>query len=248
MVGRPSGSAEYFVPGDGGPATDAWIKETWAVAVDSRGDIYFTADNRIRKVDTQTGIITSLAGSGLMDLSGDGGPSPVAGVADPRGIAVDGRDNIYFVDSSNQRVRRIDAATGIIVTVAGKGKHPPQTGGTLGPPEGRGFSGDGGPAASAMLSDPSGVAIGPNGDLYIADTENDRIRLVDLESGVITTLADGGSIVGGQYTGDGVPGLQSGDYEVTFKHFSPPADVAVDRNGNVFIADHKLNKVVRIAR
>jgi len=248
--GLPKRVGGVLDPGDGGLATDAWFKVTRDVAVDSQGNIYFTTVNRIRKVDAQTGIITTLAGTGSIDLSGDGGPSFGAGIAEPHGVAVDGDGNVYLADSLNQRIRRIDGATGIITTVAGIGKAPPytqasDTHGKQPPTEGKGFSGDGGPAVEAMLSDPWDVAFGPDGNLYIADTGNDRIRKVDLDTGIITTFAEGGTIVGKQYAPDGWAG--SGDFDISFKYFSPPVAVAVNKQGDLFIADQRLNKVVRIA-
>ena len=230
-------------PGDGGAATDAFFKNPKDVTVDGAGNVYFTASNRVRKVDAN-GVITTLAGSGLDELSGDGGPSTSAGIADPRGLTVDEEGNIYFADTYNQRVRRIDGATGIITTVAGIGHHPPQ----FHPeepikPEGQGFSGDGGPATSAMLFSPNGVVIGPDGNLYIADTGNDKVRKVDLATGVITTIADGGSVTGERMeTGFS----QSGEFEVTFKNFAPPVAIAVTDDGVFYIADQQRNKVIRM--
>ena len=230
-------------PGDGGAATDAFFKNPKDVAVDDAGNVYFTASNRVRKVDAN-GVITTLAGSGLDDLSGDGGPSTSAGIADPRGITLDGEGNLYFADTYNQRVRKIDGATGIITTIAGIGHHPPQ----FHPeepikPEGQGFSGDGGPAASAMLFSPSSVVIGPDGNLYIADTGNDKIREVDLATGVITTFADGG-LVRGERMETGFS--QSGDLKVTFENFAPPVGITVTYDGVFYIADQQQNQVVRM--
>jgi streptogramin lyase len=115
-------------------------------------------------VDAATGIITTVAGNGVQGFSGDGGPATSASLRSPEGVAVDGSGNVFIADTGNQRIRRVDAATGIITTVAGNGV--------------QGFSGDGGPATSASLSRPFGVAADSFGNLFTADTENQRIRQV----------------------------------------------------------------------
>ena len=245
--GIPKREGGILVTGDGGPATGAWFKKVTSVAVDSRGNLYFTETNRLRKVDAETGIITSLAGTGNNDLSGDGGPSPDAGIADPNGVAVD-EGNVYLADTLNQRIRRIDAATEIITTVAGIGKHPPYTlpgpeYGTQPLGEGKGLSGDGGPAVEAMLSGPQDIAIGPDGNLYIADTENDRVRMVDLSTGVITSIVHGGAETG-EAMQTGFTG--GGGREMSFEHFSPPVSIALGSGGAIYLSDLALNKVVRI--
>lgn len=243
--GIPKRIGGVLDPGDGGQATDAWFKVPRDIAAGTDGSFYFTADNRVRKVDP-SGVISTLAGRGLNDLSGDGGPSVSAGVANPRGIAVDGNSNVFFADTDNQRIRRIDAATGIITTVAGVGKHasPNTSDTTYHPkPEGQGFSGDGGPATSAMLSAPEGVAIGPDGNLYIADTGNNRVRKVDLVTGVITTFADGGLVQGERME---TAHVESGDLKVTFINFSPPVSIVASGEGVFYVADPKQNKVVRL--
>ncbi len=243
--GIPKRIGGVLDPGDRGQATDAWFKIPRDIAVGGDGSFYFTADNRVRKVDPN-GVITTLAGRDLNELSGDGGPSVDSGVANPRGIAVDSEGNVYFADTDNQRVRRIDAATGIITTVAGVGKHAPSSTSdiTYHPkPEGQGFSGDGGPGTSAMLSVPESVEIGLDGNLYIADTGNDRVRKLDLDTGVITTFADGGLVQGERME---TAHVESGDLKVTFTHFSPPVSIVVSGEGVFYVADRKQNKVVRI--
>ncbi len=227
-------------PGDGEAATEAFFKNPRDVAVDVDGSIYFTASNRIRKVDTN-GAISTLAGSGLDELSGDGGPSTNAGISDPRGITIDTIGNIYFTDTYNQRIRKIDATTGIISTIAGIGHHPPQ----FHPespikPGGQGFSGDGGPATNAMLFSPNDLVINPNGDLYVADTGNNKIRKVNLQTGVITTFADGGVVRGDRMETKG----GGGDLKITFKHFAPPVAIATTNEGVFFIADKQNNRVL----
>ena len=124
-----------------------------------------TEDNRIRKVDGLTGLITTVTGTGHGGYSGDGGPAASAELKNPMGVSVDGSGNIYIADTDNHRVRKVDGGTGIITTVAGIGNG--------------GYSGDGGPATSAAINKPSGVFVDGSGNIYIADTDNDCIRKVD---------------------------------------------------------------------
>ncbi len=233
-------------PGEDIQATDSWMSFPTDVAVDIHGNIYFTANNRVRKVDAETGIVATLAGWGTNDLSGDGGPASEAGIADPQGVDVDDQGNVYFADSYNQRIRRIDGATGIITTLAGIGKfapatHPDPT--YVIQPTGQGFSGDGGPADSAMLATPTGVAVGPDGSLYVADTDNDRIRKIDLTTGIITTLADGGAKVSGLIQSASRAG---NTVDVSFEYFGPPVAIAVTEDGIIFLSDPTHNRIVSI--
>jgi uncharacterized protein (TIGR03437 family) len=140
----------------------------WGVAVDSAGNLYIadTRNNRIRKVSN--GVMTTLAGNGTAGFSGDNGPASNAQLNGPLGVAVDAAGNLYIADSSNYRIRMV--SNGVIATVAGSGLTSPAGGG--------GFSGDYGPATSAQLNIPSGVAVDSAGNLYIADTGNDRIRVL----------------------------------------------------------------------
>ena len=189
--------------GDGGPATSANLGSTRGVALDASGNIYIadTSNNRIRKVDA-SGVITTVAGNGIPGYSGDGGPATMAGLNDPNGVAVDSSNNIYIADISDNRIRKVDAS-GIITTVAGNGA--------------AGYSGDGGSALAASLNNPNGVSVDASGNIYIADTSNNCIRMVDT-LGVITTLAAG---------------------------LHGPTGVAVDGSGNIYIADSSSN-VIRI--
>ncbi len=216
--------------GDGGPATQASLTFPSAVAVDPVGNV-FIADrdnNRIRRVDATTGIITTVAGTGIFGFSGDGGPATSARLARPGGgLAFDSAGNLFIGDSTfNHRIRRVDAATGIITTVAGTGP----TGFGAG-----GFSGDGGPATSARLANPVGVAVDSGGHLFIGDTNNNRIRRVDAATGIITTVAGTGSF---GFGGDGGP--------ATNARLAFPRGVAVDNAGNLFIADQNNQRIRRV--
>jgi len=134
------------------------------VAVDGAGNLFIAdaGNARIRKVAAGTGIISTVAGNGSGGFSGDGGPATSASLPDPAGVAVDASGNLFISELGNRRIRKVDAGTGIISTVAGNGLF--------------GFSGDGGPATSASLADPAGLAVDGSGNLFIADSSNNRIR------------------------------------------------------------------------
>jgi photosystem II stability/assembly factor-like uncharacterized protein/sugar lactone lactonase YvrE len=171
-----AGSTGGFA-GDGGLATGAKFAFPEGLAINSVGDL-FVADYqncRIRRIDHRTMLIGTIAGTGKCEYRGDGGPATMASMNYPSSLAVDGRDNIYFVDGN--RIRRIDA-TGTITTYTGTGQAA--------------FGGDGGPADKAMLNNPSGLAVGPDGNLFIAEYVNNRIRKVDAATHIITTVAGNG--------------------------------------------------------
>ena len=224
-----AGNGSYEYGGDGGPATSAGIGPT-GIAVDATGNL-FIADfdhERIRKV-TSGGSISTLAGTGTRGFSGDGGPGTAAELRDPFGVAVDVAGNVFIADASNHRVRKVNAA-GTISTVAGNGNaiRP-------GDDPSYGFSGDGGPAISALLSGPAGVALDPAGNLFIADSGNNRIRKVT-PAGVITTVA---GIENYGFSGDGGP--------ATAAALMFPVAVAVDATGNLFIGDLGNQRVRKVS-
>jgi sugar lactone lactonase YvrE len=223
--------------GDDGQATNAMFGKAISIAVDSAGNIYFADgdNNRIRRVETATGIITTVAGTGAATDSGDGGPAINAGVSRPTGIAVNGESDLYF-SSSWSRIRKVTASTGIIETVAGQFVTS--------------FSGDGGPAIDALFWDPIPSAVNRAGDLYIADYENSRIRIVTANNpGIVTTFAGSCPCV------TGVPSLNvsvclggfGGDGGLATNAVLNHAQAAaLDSTGNVYIADtinHRIRRV-----
>ena len=236
--------------GDNGPATSAELSFPWGIAFDASGNFYF-ADNsgqRIRKVSTD-GTITTVAGNGIAGYSGDNGAATSAQISGPTGVAVDASGNLYIADTYNAKVRKV-TTSGIITTIAGPWLEPlgvavdsagnlyvsdyftqvwkVSTSGAVTTVAGngtQGYSGDGGPATSAALNGPWGVAVDSSGNLYIADQNNYRIRKVST-SGIITTVAGNGN---GGYSGDGGPATSAMVYN--------PQGVAVDAAGNLYICD-----------
>ena len=166
--------------GDSGLATAAHLNLPTAITLDTTGNLYIadTANHRIRRIDT-TGTITTIAGNGTQGFSGDTGPATAASIDSPTGLAVDPLNNLYLADTHNQRIRKITPTTGIITTIAGTGA--------------LGQSGDAALATSAQLALPHGLTIDPQGNLYLADTANHRIRRIDATTGIITTIAGTGT-------------------------------------------------------
>jgi sugar lactone lactonase YvrE len=225
IITTVAGNGTRGFSGDGGPATSAklYFFNGSGLAVDASGDLFIadTGNNRIRRVDTTTGIITTVAGNGTEGHSGDGGPATSSELYFPYGVAVDSYGNLLIADSLNSVIRRVDATTGIITTVAGNG-----TGG---------HSGDGGPATAAQLLWPRGVAVDSSGDLFIADMGNNRIRGINAIAGIITTVA-----------GNGLDGFGGDGGAAISAELSKPSAVAVDDSGNLFIADTFNNRVRQV--
>jgi len=212
--------------GYGGPATSASMKSPSDVAVDNKGNIFIAdpGNNRIRRVDASTGIITTVAGDGAVRFRGDGGPAVSASLKLPQGVVADTRGNLIILDTYNQRIRRVAANTGIITTIAGNGT--------------TGFSGDGGPATSASFNTPYGVTVDNSGNVFIADTYNQRIRRVDAKTGIITTVAGNGDAGFSDFSDD--KGI------ATKASLWNPEGIAIDSSGNLLIADslnHRIRKV-----
>ena len=209
--------------GDGGMANQTELYAPTGVAVDLAGNIYIAekANSRIRKVAVGSNIISTIAGNGTVGYSGDGGTANNAQLNNPSGVTIDGAGNIYIADAGNHCIRKVAANIGVISTIAGNGI--------------AGYSGDGGAAITAMLHNPSGVAVDLSGNVYIADLINNRIRKVTAGSGVINTIAGGGICPSGSFCGDGGPASLASLYT--------PMCVSIDGFGNIYIADTGNNRI-----
>src|SRR5688572_3636030 len=182
-----AGTGTKGFSGDGGPASAAQLADPNGIARGPDGALYIcdTMNHRIRKV-TRDGRISTVAGNGEKGFAGDGGQALSAKLNEPDEVRFDRAGNVCWVERLNHVVRKLDVKTGVISTLAGNG-----TGG---------YSGDGGPATKAQLSEPHSLGFSRNGDLYIADVRNHRVRKVELASGTITTLIGNGK---GEPTPDG---------------------------------------------
>jgi uncharacterized protein (TIGR03437 family) len=207
--------------GDGGQAVNAALNHSKGLAFDGAGNVYVadTGNYRVRRV-TPAGVITTVAGNGIMAATGDGGLAVNASISDVTGVVVDSAGNLIIADASNRRVRKVTPA-GIITTIAGIGIE--------------GFSGDGGPAVNAMLGRPVALALDNGGNLYIADSTSQRIRKIDT-NGNITTIAGNGVDA---FTGDGGLAVNAS--------LGFPIGVAVDGAGNVYVADGDNNRIRKIS-
>ena len=254
------GVTNPFVDGGAGPTTG--IGFVTSVAISPDGEVYFANQRLVGRIDAgdsvhlvptspvhyptslcfapdgtlyisdtfddwvwkraPDGTLSVYAGQGTPGFTGDGGAATGADLRYPVGLALDSGGNLYIADAGNNRIRRVDARSHVISTIAGRS-------GTYG------FGGDGGPASDALLSLPHGVAVAPDGDVYIADTGNDRVRRVDAKTHVITTVAGTGMPA---YGGDGVPAGRAAVFG--------PFGVSVDRRGDLYIADtgnHRIRMV-----
>jgi uncharacterized repeat protein (TIGR01451 family) len=214
----------YGHTGDGGPATAATLNDANGLALDAAGNLYIAdiQNNCIRKVTAATGIITTIAGTTVSGYTGDGSPATTATLNSPFGVTVDRPGNVYVVDNGNNVVRKIDAATGIISTVAGTGI--------------AGFSGDNGLATAAQLNYPYRVITDSLNNLYISDQFNQRIRKVDVRTGIITTFAGNGQSA---YSGDNVAANTTA--------ISNPVGIGFDSAYNLYVNDWTNNRIRMIA-
>ncbi|MBI4851013.1 MAG: SMP-30/gluconolactonase/LRE family protein [Acidobacteria bacterium] len=218
-----AGNGEFAFFGDGENAIAASLANPVAVALDSKGNL-FIADannNSIRKVDVQTGVITTVAGIGEIGVGADGVLATSCSLNSPRGIILDNNGNLFIADSQNNRVRKVDAQTGIITTIAGTGRF--------------GFSGDGGAAKDATLNFPYSLAFDNQNNLLIVDSQNNRVRKVDAQTGIITTIAGTGE---GNFSGDGALAKDA--------KLNQPSAIVKDNRGNLFIADSGNQRIRKI--
>ncbi len=208
-----AGNGSYGYSGDGGQATDAQFNYPVAVALDKSNNLYIVdeSDQCVRKVNNLTGVITTVAGNGNWGFRGDNGPATNAQFNNPLAIAIDTANNLYITDYSNNRIRKVTAATGFINTIAGN--------------DSTGYNGDSIPADSARLHSPAGIALDKAGNIYFVDQNNCRIRMIKASSDTIYTLSGGKA----GFSGDGGPATKA--------KFWYPLGITVDTSGNVYIAD-----------
>jgi streptogramin lyase len=271
-----AGSGENGNSGDGGPAAKAALGQPYEVRFDKSGDMFFVdmPNHVVRRVDRKTGVITTVAGTGQAGFAGDGGPAVKAPLRSPHSIAFDREGRLLICDIGNHRVRRVNLRRGTIETFLGTGERKPTPDGAPiagtpfnGPraidvaPDGtmylalregnavyridpkrnrvtriggtgeKGLTGDGGPAVKATLNGPKGLALGPRGLLYVADTENHAIRRIDLKTGIISTVAGTGE------RGDGPDG------DPLKCRMNRPHGVFVGGAGEVYIGDSEAHRI-----
>ena len=218
-----AGTGERGYSGDGGAATAATLSEPFMCVFDARGNLYEAEamNHCVRRIDAATGVITTVAGAGREGYSGDGGPAAEATMNQPYSLDVDAAGNLYIVDRLNAVIRKVEAATGVITTIAGTGEP--------------GDSGDGGPGVKAQLMEPNDCFLDGRGGLLIADVQSQRIRRLDLTTGIITTFAGSGE---NARTGDGGPATQAGIFGARA--------VCMDHVGNTYICERGGNGVRKV--
>ena len=216
-----AGSGAPGYSGDGGAATSALLRHPEGVAVAPNGDVYFadTDNDVVRKVAFATGVITTVAGNGLPGSTGDGGPATSARLKAPEDVFVAASGDLYIADTGNHEIRKVATATGVITTVVGNGSP--------------GSTGDLGLATAARLNSPRGITVASNGDFYIGDRSNNKIRKVTALTGIITTYAGTGTA---GYSGDGAL--------ATLARLNRPQGIHLASNGDLYIAD-ALNSAIR---
>ncbi len=230
IINTVAGNSSWVYAGDGVAATKAPIFLPFGMTVDGKGDLFIadSSNNRIRRVDAVTQIITTYAGNGIVGSNGDNGPATGASLNNPTSVALDPAGNLFIADAGNNVIRRVDAFTGIITTVAGTiGSH--------------GYSGDNGPAKSATFNSPNGISFDANGDLYVADSSNHVIRFIAAASGTITTVAGTGTA---GFSGDGGPATEAQLNAPWSATPIPPSVPGV--NAGFYIADQNNNRIRKV--
>ena len=223
LIQTIAGTGRAGYDGDGGQAAEAALDQPFHCDLDGHGSLYVAeaANHCVRKLDLATGVITTVAGCGAAGYSGDGGPATQAAMNEPYAVQVDANGDLYIVDRLNAAVRRVDAATGVITTVAGTGE--------------KGYGGDGGPGVRARMREPNDCWLDGSGGLLIADIQDQRVRRLDLRSGVIDTFAGTGDRA---RTGDGGPAAEAG--------IDGARAVCGDSEGNIYICEREGNGLRKV--
>jgi DNA-binding beta-propeller fold protein YncE len=223
IITTVAGTGEPGYSGDGGPGNMAQLREPNDVFLDGRGGLLIAdiQDQRVRRLDLATGIITTFAGNGEKERAGDGGPANQASILGARAVCMDSKGNTYICEREGHGVRRVDA-NGIMSTFAGTGE--------------RGYEGDGGPALTATWNGPKAIRCDLQDNIIVVDTENHAIRRIDATTGTVTTIA------GGHQGGDGDGG------DATEAGLDRPHGCGVDGQGNIYIADSNNHRVRVVGR
>lgn len=216
-----AGTGKQGFSGDGGPALKAELDNPFGIVRGPDGAFYYCeyTGQRIRRIG-QDGVITTIAGTGAVGFSGDGGPALQATFNKPHELRFDAKGDLYIVDMVNHAVRKIDMKSGMLTTIAGTGQP--------------GYSGDGGPAVKAQFKQPHSIQFGPEGDLYICDIGNHVIRRIDMKTGTISTFAGTGKAGD---TPDGSP--------IEGTPLKGPRSLDFDKQGNLWLATREGNQVFR---
>jgi sugar lactone lactonase YvrE len=223
MITTIAGTGTQGFSGDAGPATTAQLDSPQGLALDTNQNLYIadTHNHRIRKLSLATGTITTIAGTTSPGFDGEAGPATAAHLNLPTALALDANQNLYIADTQNHRIRKLSLATGTITTIAGNGT--------------QGFSGDNGPATSASIDSPTGLAADTSNNLYLADTHNHRIRKITVSTGIITTIA-----------GTTATGFNGDNTSATTATLALPHGLTIDTIGNLYLADTANHRIRRI--
>ena len=219
VISTVAGTGKPGFAGDGGPATKAMLNQPHSIQLDGAGDLYICdiANNRIRKVDMKSGVISTFAGTGEKKTTPDGAKFATAPLNGPRAMDFDDKGDMWLALREGNAVYRLDMKAGTIHHVAGTGQ--------------KGFTGNGDDASRATLSGPKGVAIGPDANVYLADTESHSIRMIDVKKGTVELIAGTGE------KGDGPDG------PALACRFSRPHGIFVDRDGKIYVGDTEAQRV-----